>query len=128
MGSSSSFLNDVIILLLKNIICLDEINVNCLMNRNVKFFLDMMNLILRENGKVYKWKFSIGDVIDSIQSYRNGYSVGKFKICKLSVESFFEGYCISKKILKQEEIYGRKYSIESFIWGLLGNKIKMNKL
>lgn len=66
MGSSSSFLNDVIILLLKNIICLDEINVNCLMNRNVKFFLDMMNLILRENGKVYKWKFSIGDVIDSI--------------------------------------------------------------
>ncbi|XP_065940267.1 atrial natriuretic peptide receptor 2 isoform X1 [Magallana gigas] len=126
-GSSSSSLNDVITSSSKNITCLDEINVNCLMNRNVKSSPDMMNSTPRENGKVHKRKFSTGDVIDSIQSYRNGYSAGKLKIRKLSAESFFEGYCISKKTPKQEETHGRKYSIESFIRGLLGNKTKMNK-
>lgn len=98
-------------------------DVKCLMNRNGHSYPDMLG----GNGKFHKRKFSTGDVKDSIQTYRNGHGTGKLKIRKLSAESFFEGYCISKKTPKSEENRVRKYSIESFLRGILGNKTKLNK-
>lgn len=98
-------------------------DVKCLMNRNGHSYPDTLG----GDGKFHKRKFSTGDVKDSIQTYRNGHGNGKLKIRKLSAESFFEGYCISKKTPKSEENRVRKYSIESFLRGILGNKTKLNK-
>jgi hypothetical protein len=86
-----------------------------------------VNSSLQGQGKCQRRKRSTGDVVDSKQSSQSGNSVGKLKIRKLSAESFFEGYCNSKRIPDTEEFRSRKYSIESFLRGLLGNKTKISR-